>query len=134
MQSNREIESRNHQIREEEVRIPYRKVFRLIAITLILQATGTLAAASFVGKTNAAQLVDMGTMLSIAVFICGALMWGRFPGAEEPFIDHMDQDHSPLVTREMSITNKFRGAVLMVSSVLFVLGCIGLNWVAGMLV
>ena len=134
MQSNREIESRNHQIREEEVRIPYRKVFGLIAITLILQATGTLAAASFVGKTNAAQLVDMGTMLSIAVFICGALMWGRFPGAEEPFIDHMDQDHSPLVTREMSITNKFRGAVLMVSSVLFVLGCIGLNWVAGMLV
>ena len=134
MQSNREIESRNHQIREEEVRIPYRKVFRLIAITLILQATGTLAAASFVGKTNAAQLVDMGTMLSIAVFICGALMWGRFPGAEEPFIDHMDQDHSPLVTREMSITNKFRGAVLMVSSVLFVLGCIGLNWVVGMIV
>jgi len=134
MQSNREIESRNHQIREEEVHIPYRKIFRLIAITLILQATGTLAAASFVGKTNAAQLVDMGTMLSIAVFICGALMWGRFPGAEEPFIDHMDQDHSPLVTREMSITNKFRGAVLMVSSVLFVLGCIGLNWVAGMIV
>ena len=134
MQSNREIESRNHQIREEEVRIPYRKVFRLIAITLILQATGTLAAASFVGKTNAAQLVDMGTMLSIVVFICGALMWGRFPSAEEPFVDHMDQDHSPLVTREMSITNKFRGAVLMVSSVLFVLGCIGLNWVAGMLV
>ena len=134
MQSNREIESRNHQIREEEVRIPYRKVFRLIAITLILQATGTLAAASFVGKTNAAQLVDIGTMLSIAVFICGALMWGRFPGAEEPFIDHMDQDHSPLATREMSITNRFRGAVLMVSSVLFVLGCIGLNWVAGMIV
>ena len=134
MQSNREIESRNHQIREEEVRIPYRKVFRLIALTLILQATGTLAAASFVGKTNAAQLVDIGTMLSIVVFICGALMWGRFPGAEEPFIDHMDQDHSPLVTREMSFTNKFRGAVLMVSSVLFVLGCIGLNWVAGMIV
>ena len=134
MQSSSEIESDNHQIREEEVHIPYRKVFRLIAVTLILQATGTLAAASYVGKTNAAQLVDMGTMLSIAVFICGALMWGRFPGAEEPFIDHMDQDHSPLVTREMSITNKFRGAVLMVSSVLFVLGCIGLNWVAGMIV
>ena len=134
MQSNREIESRNHQIREEEVRIPYRKVSRLIALTLILQATGTLAAASFVGKTNAAQLVDIGTMLSIVVFICGALMWGRFPGAEEPFIDHMDQDHSPLATREMSITNRFRGAVLMVSSVLFVLGCIGLNWVAGMIV
>ena len=134
MQSNREIESRNHQIREEEVRIPYRKVFRLIALTLILQATGTLAAASFVGKTNAAQLVDIGTMLSIAVFICGALMWGRFPGAEEPFIDHMDQDHSPLVTRKMSFTNKFRGAVFMVSSVLFVLGCIGLNWVVGMIV
>ena len=131
MQSRPEIESENRQIREEEVHIPYRKVFRLIAITLILQATGTLAAASFVGSTNAAQLVDMGTMLSIAVFICGALMWGRFPGAEEPFIDHMDQDHSPLVMREMSITNKFRGAVLMVSSVLYVLGCIGVNWVAG---
>ena len=134
MQSSSEIESDNHQIREEEVHIPHRKVFRLIAVTLILQATGTLAAASYVGKTNAAQLVDVGTMLSIAVFIGGALMWGRFPGAEEPFIDHMDQDHSPLVMREMSITNKFRGAVLMVSSVLFVLGCICVNWVAGMVV
>ena len=133
MQSRPEIESENRQIREEEVHIPYRKVFRLIAITLILQATGTLAAASFVGSTNAAQLVDMGTMLSIAVFICGALMWGRFPGAEEPFIDHMDQDHSPLVMREMSITNKFRGAVLMVSSVLYVLGCIGVSRVAGII-
>ena len=134
MQRSSEIESDNHQIREEEVHIPYRKVFRLIAVTLILQATGTLAAASYVGKTNAAQLVDMGTMLSIAVFIGGALMWGRFPGAEEPFIDHMDQDHSPLVMREMSITNKFRGAMLMVSSVLFVLGCVSVNWIAGMIV
>ena len=134
MQSGLEVKSDNHQIREVELHIPYRKVFRLIAITLILQATGTLATASFVGRTNAAQLVDMGTMLSIAVFICGALMWGTFPGAEEPFIDHMDQDHSPLVMREMSITNKFRGAVLMVSSVLFVLGCISVNWIAGMIV
>ena len=134
MQSRPEIESDKHQIHEVEVHIPYRKIFRLIAITLILQTTGTLAAAYYVGKTSATQLVDIGTMLSIAVFICGALMWGRFPSAEEPFVDHMDQDHSPLVTREMSITNKFRGAVLMVSSVLFVLGCIGLNWVAGMIV
>ena len=134
MQSRPQIESDNPQIHEVEVHIPYRKIFRLIAITLILQATGTLAAASFVGKTNAAQLVDMGTMLSIVVFICGALMWGRFPGAEEPFIDHMDQDHSPLSMREMSITNKLRGAMLMVSSVLYVLGCIGVNWVAGMIV
>jgi len=128
MQSSPEIESDNHQIHEVDVHIPYRKVFRLIAITLILLVTGTLGAAFYVGKTNAAQLVDIGTTLSIAVFICGALMWGRFPGAEEPFVDHMDKDHSPLVMREMSITNKFRGAVLMVSSVLYVLGCIGVNW------
>ena len=134
MQSRPQIESDNPQIHEVEVHIPYRKIFRLIAITLILQTTGTLAAAYYVGKTSATQLVDIGTMLSIAVFICGALMWGRFPSAEEPFVDHMDQDHSPLVAREMSITNKFRGAVLMVSSVLFVLGCIGLNWVVGMIV
>ncbi len=132
MQSRPEIESRNHQIREEEVRIPYRKVFRLIAITLILQAAGTLAAASYVGKTNAAQLLDIGTMLSIAVFICGALMWGRFPSADEPFVDHVDKDRSPQDMREMSITNMTRGAVLMVSSVLFVLGCIGMNWIAGL--
>ena len=128
MQSSPEIESDNHQIHEVDVHIPYRKVFRLIAITLILLVTGTLGAAFYVGETNAAQLVDIGTTLSIAVFICGALMWGRFPGAEEPFVDHMDKDHSPLVMREMSITNKFRGAVLMVSSVLYVLGCIGVNW------
>ena len=128
MQSSPEIESDNHQIHEVDVHIPYRKVFRLIAITLILLVTGTLGAAFYVGETNAAQLVDIGTTLSIAVFICGALMWGRFPGAEEPFVDYMDKDHSPLVMREMSITNKFRGAVLMVSSVLYVLGCIGVNW------
>ena len=134
MQSSPEIESDNHQIHEVEVHIPYRKIFRLIAITLILQATGTLAAAYYVGKTNAAQLVDMGTMLSIAVFICGALMWGRFPAAEESFVDHMDKDHSRHGIREMSITNKARGAVLMVSSVLYVLGCIGVNWIAGMIV
>jgi len=127
MQSSPEIESDNHQIHEVDVHIPYRKVFRLIAITLILLVTGTLGAAFYVGETNAAQLVDIGTTLSIAVFICGALMWGRFPGAEEPFVDYMDKDHSPLVMREMSITNKFRGAVLMVSSVLYVLGCIGVN-------
>jgi hypothetical protein len=134
MQSSPEIESDDHRIHEVAVHIPYRKVFRLIAITLILQASGTLAAAHYVGRTNAAQLADMGTMLSIAVFTCGALMWGRFPGAEEPFVDHMDKDHSPHGMREMSITNKFRGAVLMVSSVLYVLGCIGVNWVAGMIV
>ena len=127
MQSSPEIESDNHQIHEVDVHIPYRKFFRLIAITLILLVTGTLGAAFYVGETNAAQLVDIGTTLSIAVFICGALMWGRFPGAEEPFVDYMDKDHSPLVMREMSITNKFRGAVLMVSSVLYVLGCIGVN-------
>jgi len=132
MQSGPEIENDNRQIHEVEVHIPYRTVFRLIAITLILQATGTLALASYIGKTDATQLLDIGTMLSIAVFICGALMWGRFPGAEEPFIDHMDQDHSPLFMREMSITNKLRGAMLMVSSVLYVLACIAVNWVAGM--
>ena len=133
MQSRPKIESDNHQIHEIKVHIPYRKVFRLIAITLILQATGTLAAASFVGRTNAAQLVDIGTILSIAVFICGSLMWGRFPGADEPFVDHVNKDRSPQDMREMSITNMARGAVLMVSSVLYVLGCIGWNWVAGMI-
>jgi hypothetical protein len=134
MLSRPEIESDSHQIHEVEVHIPYRKIFRLIAITLILQATGTLAAAYYVGKTNAAQLLDMGTMLSIAVFICGALMWGRFPSADEPLVEHMNKDHSPQDMREMSITNKFRGAVLMVSSVLYVLGCIGVNWVVGKIV
>ena len=134
MQSSSEIESDNHQIREEEVHIPHRKVFRLIAVTLILQATGTLAAASYVGKTNAAQLVDMGTMLSIAVFIGGALMWGRFPSADEPFVAHVEKDRSPQDMREMSITNMTRGAVLMVSSVLYFLGCMGASWVAGMIV
>lgn len=133
MQSRPEIENDNHQIHEVEMHIPYRKIVRLIAITLILQATGTLAAASYLGKTNSAQLVDMGTMLSIAVFICGALMWGRFPGADEPFVDHVGKDRSPQDMREMSITNMTRGAVLMVSSVLYVLGCIGVNWVAGMI-
>lgn len=78
MQSRPEIESDSHRIHEVDVHIPYRKVFRLIAITLILQAIGTLAIAYSVGKTDAAQLVDIGTMLSIAVFVCGALMWGRF--------------------------------------------------------
>jgi hypothetical protein len=134
MQSSQEIESGNHQIHEVAVRIPYRRIIRLIAIALILQAAVTLAAAAYVGKTNAAQLVDMGTMLSIAVFICGALMWGRFPGADEPFVDHMDKDRSHHDMREMSITNRVRGAVLMVSSVLYVLGCMGVNWVAGMIV
>jgi hypothetical protein len=100
---------------------------------LILQAAGTLALAYCVDKTDAAQLLDIGTMLAIAVFVCGALMWGRFPGAEEPFIDHMDQDHSPLSMREMSITNKLRGAMLMFSSVLYVLGCIGVSRVAGII-
>ena len=133
MQSSPEIDNDNHRIHEVGVHIPYRKIFRLLAITLILQASATLAVASYLGKTDAAQLVDIGTMLSIAVFICGALMWGRFPGADEPFVDHMDQDHSPLVMREMSITNKFRGAVLMVSSVLFVLGCVSVNWIAEMI-
>ncbi len=83
MQSNPEIDNEKHRIHEVDVHIPYRKIFRLIAITLILQASATLAVASYFGKTDAAQLVDIGTMLSIAVFICGALMWGRFPGAEE---------------------------------------------------
>ena len=59
MQSRPEIESDKHQIHEVEVHIPYRKIFRLIAITLILQATGTLAAASFVGKTNALSLIHI---------------------------------------------------------------------------
>jgi hypothetical protein len=134
MQSRPEIESDNHQIREEDVHIPYRKVFGLIVISLILQAGGTLAAASYVGKTNAAQLLDIGTMLAIVVFVCGALMWGRFPGAEEPFVDHMDKDRSRHGSHEMSVTNMVRGAVLMISSVLYVLGCIGVNWVAGMFV
>jgi hypothetical protein len=133
MQSRPKIERDNHQIHEVAVRIPYGKVFRLIAITLILQAAVTLAAAAYVGKTNAAQLVDMGTLLAIAVFICGALMWGRFPGADEPFVEHVDKDRSPQDMREMSITNMVRGAVLMISSVLYVLGCIGWNWVAGMI-
>ena len=128
------IESDNHQIHEVRVHIPYRKIIGLIAITLTLQAIGTLGVAYFVGKTNAAQLVDMGTMLSIAVFVCGALMWGRFPGADEPFVDHVDKDRSPQEMREMSISNMARGAVLMVSSVLYFLGCIGVNWVAGMVV
>ena len=126
------IESDNHQIHEVQVHIPYRKIFGLIAITLMLQAIGTLVVAYSVGNTNAAQLVDMGTMLSIAVFICGALMWGRFPSADEPFVDHVDKDRSPQDMREMSITNMTRGAVLMVSSVLYFFGCIGVNWVAGM--
>jgi hypothetical protein len=128
------IESDNHQIHEVEVQIPYRKIFRLIAIALIFQATGTLAAAYYVGRTSAAQLVDIGTVISIAVFICGALMWGRFPSAEEPFLDHTDKDRSPHEMREMSISNMVRGAVLMVSSVLYVLGCIGVSWVVGMIV
>lgn len=89
---------------------------------------------AFNNKTNAAQLVDIGTMLSIVVFICGALMWGRFPSADEPFVDHVDKDRSPQDMREMSITNMTRGAVLMVSSVLYFLGCVGVNWVAGMVV
>ena len=126
------IENDNHQIHEVRVHIPYRKIFGLIAITLMLQAIGTLVVAYSVGNTNAAQLVDMGTMLSIAVFICGALMWGRFPSADEPFVDHVDKDRSPQDMREMSITNMTRGAVLMVSSVLYFFGCIGVNWVAGM--
>ena len=134
MQNRPEIESRNHQICEEELHIPYRKVFRLIVISLILQAAGTLAAASYIGKTNTAQLLDIGTMLAIAVFVCGTLMWGRFPGAEEPFVDNMDKDRSRHGSREMSVTNMVRGAVLMISSVLYVLGCIGVNWVAGMIV
>ena len=134
MQSRPKIESDNYQIHEVAVHIPYRKIFRLISITLILQAIGTLAAAYYVGKTSATQLVDIGTMLSIAVFICGSLMWGRFPSAEEPFVDHMDKDHSPQGMREMSVSNKLRGAVLMVSSVLYALGCFGVNWVAGMIV
>ena len=127
MQNRPEIESRNHQIREEELHIPYRKVFRLIVISLILQAAGTLAAASYIGKTNTAQLLDIGTMLAIAVFVCGTLMWGRFPGAEEPFVDQMDKDNPPIVMREMRITNKFRGAVFMAPIVLYFLGCIGVN-------
>jgi hypothetical protein len=133
MQSRPEIENDNRQIREVELHIPYRKIFRLIAITLILQAAGTLALAYCVDKTDAAQLLDIGTMLAIAVFVCGALMWGRFPGADEPFVEHVDKDHSPQGMREMSITNMARGAVLMVSSVLYVLACIGVNWVAGMI-
>lgn len=100
----------------------------------MLQAIGTLAVAYSVDKTNAAQLVDIGTTLSIAVFICGALMWGRFPSADESFVDHVDKDRSPQDMREMSITNMTRGAVLMVSSVLYFLGCVGVNWVAGMVV
>ena len=126
------VESDNHQIHEVRTRIPYRKISGLIAITLMLQAVGTLVVAYSVGNTNAAQLVDMGTMLSIAVFICGALMWGRFPGADEPFVDQVDKDRSPQDMREMSITNMARGAVLMVSSVLYFFGCIGVNWVAEM--
>ena len=73
-------------------------------------------------------------MLAIAVFVSGTLMWGRFPGAEEPFVDNMDKDRSRHGSREMSVTNMVRGAVLMISSVLYVLGCIGVNWVAGMIV
>ncbi len=128
-----QVGSDNHQIHEVEVRIPYRRIVRLIAITLLLQGAGTLALAYYLGKTNTVQLVDIGTMLSVAVFICGALMWGRFPSADEPFVEHVDKDRSPQDMREMSITNMARGAVLMVSSVLSVLGCIGLNWVAGMI-
>lgn len=99
------IESDNHQIHEVRVHIPHRKIFGLIAITLMLQAIGTLAVAYSVDKTNAAQLVDIGTTLSIAVFICGALMWGRFPSADESLVDHVDKDRSPQDMREMSITN-----------------------------
>ena len=128
------IENDNHQIHEVRVHIPYRKIFGLIAITLMLQAIGTLAVAYSVDRTNAAQLVDIGTMLSIAVFICGALMWGRFPSADEPFVDHVDKDRSPQDMREMSITNMTRGAVLMVSSALYFFGCVGVNWIAGMVV
>jgi hypothetical protein len=134
MQSRPEIEADHPQVREVKVNIPYRKIFRLIAITLILQTAGTLAAAYYLGKTHAAQLLDVGTLLSMAVFICGALMWGRFPSADEPFVDHVNKDRSAQDMREMSITNMARGAVLMVSSVLYVIGCIGVNWVAGMIV
>jgi len=134
MQNSPKIESDNHQIHEVEVHIPYRKIFRLVTITLMLQAIGTFAIAYSIGKTNAAQLVDMGTMLSIAVFIGGALMWGRFPSADEPFVAHVEKDRSPQDMREMSITNMTRGAVLMVSSVLYFLGCMGASWVAGMIV
>ena len=69
----------------------------------------------------------MGTIHSITMFISGALMWGRFPGAEEPFVDQMDKDNPPIVMREMRITNKFRGAVFMAPIVLYFLGCIGVN-------
>ncbi len=130
MHSGPEIERGNLRIREVEADIPYRKIISRMVITLLLQTAGTLALACYLDKTSAAELLDIGTMLAVAVFICGALMWGRFPGADEPFVDPMDRDRSLHDMRDMSITSRARGAVLMLSSVLYVMACIGANWVA----
>ena len=49
---------------------------------------------------------------------------GRFPGADEPFVDPVDRDRSLHDMREMSITSRARGAVLMLPGVLYVMACI----------
>ena len=130
MQNSPEIESGSHQIREVKIQIPYRRIFRIIAITLVLQTAATAAAAYYLGQSSPDQLFDIGTIVAMVVFIVGTFMMGRFPDARESFVDHMHVDRRPHHMREMSITSKARGAVFMISSILYVLLCMGAGWLA----
>jgi hypothetical protein len=133
MQNIPEFETDRSQIGSVAVQIPYRQVFRVLAIALTLQVMVVGVVVYYFDKTSATQIFDVSTLVSIVVFVFGSLMWGRFPSADAPMIEPEDKRTLSILrdTCEMSISNRVRGGLLMLSSILFGLGCFGLHKIFG---
>lgn len=133
MQNNTEFNTDHPQIQSVAVKIPYRRVFRFLVIALAFQAATTCIAAVYFVQSSATQIFDVSTAVSIMLFIFGSLMWGRFPNVDTPLADSLDKRSLPNFgdSHEMSMSNRVRGGLLMVSSILFVLSSAGLYWMVG---
>lgn len=129
MQDSLDVEVRNHQIREETIQVPFGRIAWFIAITLMLQAIGSLVAAYYLDQSSSAELYNIGTWTGLIVFLSGSLMMSQFPSEVPDVIATPYSDHYVPHKREMSYASMAMGAKVMVSGVLWILLCLGAAWV-----